>query len=713
MKLKKKIDVGERMAGSRILKSIVGLGASAVGLVLFQNAGTPNPGSWEKCVSLPNCEAVLNGMLLGRGLTSETKGEDAVDAVNEMLEHAANRLGYGPSIVGNRYVSDATEKNWKSELGHLALNVSKNLNYRNAERYTDNEAKLHERISVESTRLVTYAHTLENGKTEEVQFNPYLGLRPQFLMTLKEISYASTQLSANSKAAKERAEELAVKAPGSADHKNAIVLKSVLGAASLGYSNIPADDERRWSILRKIISSQGSNSSGIFDNQINLPEVLAEFWFNHFNIEMDKAGIYAAGLDGYDPTLRRNAYKTFHDMLLGVTLHPGMLRFLDNTTNCIASGEPSNQNLGREILELHTLGQAPGFSDSVYNQSDVVFASRVLAGINVANAYKMEKKVEDGRNVYSVVSTADGYSGTYFNPACADRSIASVRGEQLFRNVKYDQNKLIDRVVAEKSKTSTAVKNLKSAAITDMVAFLAAHPQTKKNICGKLAEQFGTDAVKKSLAGTCIAAWGSRGDLSNIYTQMLSSPDFWRKSNYQRKIKNPVELVVSAARLNGANVNDFNSNPTLAFKYAETALAQIERMGLDYRHYSDPTGYKISGNDWVGSGYLFRNIDASMAMALGYERVDSKIRMMASSDAAENLFTSGMAVGNSWSEKNTAFFTDVLGFSYRFVGPSVYQRTLLLQNAVNPTTVDLRGSKPASVRTAVIMSTSNSWFLQK
>jgi uncharacterized protein (DUF1800 family) len=104
-----------------------------------------------------------------------------------------------------------------------------------------------------------------------------------------------------------------------------------------------------------------------------LHEQMSWFWLNHFSVFQNKANIRAMLGDYEDSAIRPHALGRFRDLLGATTRHPAMLRYLDNEQN--AAGR-INENLARELMELHTLG-----ADGPYSQKDVQELARVLTGV--------------------------------------------------------------------------------------------------------------------------------------------------------------------------------------------------------------------------------------------------------------------------------------------------------------------------------------------
>jgi Protein of unknown function (DUF1800) len=352
--------------------------------------------------------------------------------------------------------------------------------------------------------------------------------------------------------------------------------------------------------LREMTGSQSMDASGaVSDIQINLDAVLSEFWFNHFNVSASKSTQYIFGTDGYHPTIRANIGGTFYALLRAVMRHPAMLIYLDNAANRYDSstGTASNQNLARELLELHTFGLPPKKSStdtsSIYGQSDIVELAKILAGWN-AYAY----------------TDAPAFDGFVYHDALAAN--VTVR----FLGVDYP---------------STGASRVES-----VLRWLANHPQTKSHICSKLAGVFYAPTLIGPARDACIAAWGSDGDLKAMVAALLQRTAFWNRTNYRTLYHTPIELIVMPMRQIGMtaaalqfsvvaegrtgsefpiatlSAQDFMSRLD-ALHNARTwqpmwaMMLRIEDLlGAFRMNVAPPTGYNMDGAAYFSTAYLDR-----------------------------------------------------------------------------------------------------------
>jgi len=253
-----------------------------------------------------------------------------------------------------------------------------------------------------------------------------------------------------------------------------------------------------------------------------LEEVLTDFWFNHFNVYLRK------GADRYLVTsyerdaIRPHVLGKFQDMLLATARHPAMLFYLDNwqsmdpqalenlSKSRRGRGSPQvkqlakrvrglNENYGRELLELHTLGV-----DGGYTQQDVVEVARCFTGWSIRNP-------RQGGDFQFLALLHDRNEKTVLG-----HKISAGGGEQDGRRV---------------------------------IEILSRHPSTARFISTKLAQRFVTDQPPKALVDRMAATFlKTDGDLREVMRTMLSSREFFSRGAYQAKMKSPLEMVVSSVR---------------------------------------------------------------------------------------------------------------------------------------------------------------------
>jgi uncharacterized protein (DUF1800 family) len=250
-----------------------------------------------------------------------------------------------------------------------------------------------------------------------------------------------------------------------------------------------------------------------FSAEIGFVERLVWFWSNHFCISADKIRSMSGAYER--EAIRPHALGRFTDLLLAAEGHPAMLFYLDQTismgANSIAGINRTrglNENLAREILELHTLGVRSG-----YTQEDVIAFANVLTG-------------------WTLVPPADNpeHGGEFtFNPRLHEPGAQKVLGKS------YDDE------TAEQGR----------AVLRD----LAAHPATATHVAGKLARHFIADTPPPALVERMAKVFvDTGGDLKQVARAMVLSDEAWTQP--ASKLKRPGEWVVGMVRATGITQAD-------------------------------------------------------------------------------------------------------------------------------------------------------------
>ena len=330
--------------------------------------------------------------------------------------------------------------------------------------------------------------------------------------------------------------------------------------------NLANADLRETAQVRRIAHLTGSSN-------VDLGELLNEFWLNHFNVDAKKSTWAATD---YQKALRGAQCSTFYDLLLTSAKHPAMLIYLDNYSS--RTGR-INENYGRELLELHTLGDDRA---RYYLQGDVVGVARALTGWAYARTEPAPGEYGVAFNFFA--AGHDGAAMTLFGDAPRGVALALpamsgpgavARGEQVLR-------------------------------------YLAGHPATRQNICGKLA-YFILGTRRADIVEGCAAdaVWGQLGDLGAVYQHLLTQRELFHsvarledpsvvQITLRNKIKTPLELVVSADRAAGLPRSSW-----LTVSALQSRAKASSELGLAPAWISPPTGY-ADASTWLASGYVMR-----------------------------------------------------------------------------------------------------------
>jgi uncharacterized protein (DUF1800 family) len=312
-----------------------------------------------------------------------------------------------------------------------------------------------------------------------------------------------------------------------------------------------------------------------------LQEVVTDFWFNHFNVFIGK-GADRYLLTSYErDVIRPHALGKFEDLLVATAQSPAMLFYLDNWLSVgpdsdFANGIPKraghtrqtnkparqskrsglNENYGRELMELHTLGVNGG-----YTQKDVTEVARVFTGWTL-------KEPNQG-------------------------------GGFIFDERKHEPGEKI--VLGHRIKPKGEKEGL------EVLHILAHNPSTSRFICTKLATRFVSDDPPPTLVDRMARTFLKRdGDIREVLKAMLSSPEFWAADEYRAKVKTPLEFVVSALRASGAEVSD-----------ATPVARQLQNMGMPLYGMQPPTGYSMKADAWVNSSALLGRMNFALTLTAG------------------------------------------------------------------------------------------------
>jgi uncharacterized protein (DUF1800 family) len=367
-----------------------------------------------------------------------------------------------------------------------------------------------------------------------------------------------------------------------------------------------------------------------------LQQIMDDFWFNHFNVFAGK-GEDRWYLTSYErDVIQPHTFAKFKDLLTATAKSPAMMFYLDNFLSADPRaqerqamqramrqqyrygrfGQPLpprpgapqaqqqknnvrglNENYGRELMELHTLGV-----DGGYTQKDVTEVARCFTGWTIDKPridadFKFDERVHD-----------------------PDPKI--VMGKKIHAGGMRDGEEVIDLLVH--------------------------HPSTAKFISTKLARRFVSDNPPPALVARMAQTFqSSDGDIRAVMKTMIYSPEFWSRAAYRAKIKTPFELVVSAARALGTDVD----TPMPLVQWAG-------RIGEPLYQCQPPTGYSDKADTWVNTGALLNRLNYSLALSSNRVRgsrsdvpsllgMDSSADAKAALDRAVQLFLGGQTGPNT------------------------------------------------------------------
>jgi len=363
-----------------------------------------------------------------------------------------------------------------------------------------------------------------------------------------------------------------------------------------------------------------------------LQQVMDDFWFNHFNVFAGK-GEVKWFLTSYErDVIQPHAFGKFRDLVTATAQSPAMLFYLDNFLSADPNaaqraaalratrqqmrrgpyGYPPrpqqqaqnnrqqrglNENYGRELMELHTLGV-----DGGYTQKDVTEVARAFTGWTIEKArenpqFKFEERLHDP------------------DP----------------------------KIVLGKKIHAGGIKDGE-----EVIALLSKNPNTARFISTKLARRFVSDAPPPALVDRMAKTFQkSDGDIREVLHTMIYSPEFWSRDAVHAKVKTPFELVVSSVRALGTDVD--TPMPLVGW---------VGRIGEPLYQCQPPTGYSDKAETWVNTGSLLNRLNFSLALAGNKVRgsrsdvnallgADSSNDPKAALDRAVQVFLGGQAAPNT------------------------------------------------------------------
>jgi uncharacterized protein (DUF1800 family) len=304
----------------------------------------------------------------------------------------------------------------------------------------------------------------------------------------------------------------------------------------------------------------------VYSNR-QLEEVLVDFWMNHFNVFNGKGQDRVLLTSFEREAIRPHILGHFKDLLLATARHPAMLFYLDNWQSQAPREDfpvppgvrrPGlNENYGRELLELHTLGVNGG-----YTQEDVIAVARAFTGWTIYDPQK--------------------FAEFQFNPAVHDRREKLILGHTIpAMGAEQDGLMVID--------------------------ILAHHPSTARFISRKLAQRFVADEPPQSLVDRMASTFASTdGDLRAVLQTLFKSPEFMSEGAWRAKVKSPLEMVVSSLRVMNADVTD-----------AFTLGQRVADLGEPLYGKIEPTGYPNTSDGWANTASIMGRINFAGALTAG------------------------------------------------------------------------------------------------
>ena len=336
-----------------------------------------------------------------------------------------------------------------------------------------------------------------------------------------------------------------------------------------------------------------------------LEEQLVDFWFNHFNVFAGK-GRTSTWVAEYERTaIRPHVFGKFRDLLGATAKSPAMLFYLDNWLSAdpeaaerlqqqrparrgAAPGNPPqpqpaqqrrrglNENYGRELLELHTLGV-----DGGYTQKDIIEVARAFTGWTIAPP-REQLQQRQGRAAARLLDMAGAVQdGQFrFTPMLHDRGQKIVLGQTIKAGGGIEDGERVLDIVAR-------------------------HPSTAHHIAYELAQRFVADEPPKALVDRAAKKFrDTDGDLREVVRTIITSDEFFAKDVRGAKLKTPLEFLASGMRATGREMRD-----------GRQLLRALMEMGMPLSMCQPPTGYDDTAETWVSAGALVARMNIAQQLA--------------------------------------------------------------------------------------------------
>lgn len=307
-------------------------------------------------------------------------------------------------------------------------------------------------------------------------------------------------------------------------------------------------DYARWVLLRRMRS------------QRQLLEVMTEFWENHFNVPVTGDSSFTHRVP-YGATIASHALGRVEDLLQAAITHPAMLIYLDQA---VSTARHPNENLGRELLELHTVGRGN------YDEDDVKSSARILTGW----------KVDVYRTWAPSYVTADHWSGPV-----SVMEFASANDDP-------DGRDLTRRYLT----------------------YLAHHPATARRIARKLAIKFVRDDPSDALVDRLAEVYLAKDTaIRPVLRELVSSDEF--RSSIGSKVRDPGEDLVATHRVLGTRLSPPPEDDTGDQYAANVILWQVENIGTKPFGWPRPDGQPIDNESWCSASRMLASMELHYAMS--------------------------------------------------------------------------------------------------
>ncbi len=335
-----------------------------------------------------------------------------------------------------------------------------------------------------------------------------------------------------------------------------------LAETTTGHFAETTGNHARWTLLRRTYSHR------------QLHEVMSEFWLNHLHVH-SLADLTWLWRTSYDNVIRQHALGRFDEMLQAATIHPAMLTYLDADLSIVQRRTTSggeiietdrvNENLGRELLELHTVGR----SGTTYGEADVLHSAFILTGYRVDRFASWAYSYDPEAHFTGPVKVLD------FTDANTERD-----GRAVLRRY---------------------------------LTYLAHHPATAQRIARKLAVRFVSDTPSSGLVDELAKVFSESGtDIKATLRALVNHPEF--KASAGRKVRTPSEDLVATLRAYDVDI----TRPQHEQDAANALYYLSKNIGQAPFGWARPDGFPDDGSAWSSASRMMGSFHTHYALAAGY-----------------------------------------------------------------------------------------------
>lgn len=338
-----------------------------------------------------------------------------------------------------------------------------------------------------------------------------------------------------------------------------------------------------------------------------LDEVMTDFWFNHFNVFVQKGADRFLTPSYERDAIRPHALGKFKDLLMATATHPAMMFYLDNFQSIGPHSQAAQGGGGRSGNNRGQRRRQRGFFGRVFGDND----DRNMKNNNSGKAQQPKRGLNENYARELMELHTLGVDGGYTQQDVTE--VAKVFTGWTIRQPQQGGNFEFNEKLHEPGEKHVLGKKIKEGGQNEgkkVLEMLAGSPATAHFISKKLAMRFVSDNPSQELVDSMAKTYlKSDGDIKEVLRTMFKSPEFWAPESYRAKVKTPLEFVVSAVRATGTNVDN-----------AQPLAQQLQKMGMPLYGMQPPTGYSMKADTWVNSAALLNRMNFGLALASGRMR---------------------------------------------------------------------------------------------